>query len=247
MLLLLLGCAIEQRSFATDTAEDTDTAADTTCVGVPAISPGALAFGDVDVGALVEQTVTVSNSGCGNLELRGLALEAGEASFSLSSLGSTLVPPGGNTTFTTGFTPLAAGAFVDRILLATDVGDLAVDLSGNGVAPAALTLSGTCTFDGTPLGCSTDCTIELTNTGGADLTLVGAMLESTTSAAFATDQQFPDGVALAPLESTSVRVSFHPMDEAPATGALVVYSDDPVNPEQTFPLSGTAAPAATCP
>lgn len=246
MLLLLLGCAIEQRSFATDTAEDTDTAADTTCVGVPAISPGALAFGDVDVGALVEQTVTVSNSGCGNLELRGLALEAGEASFSLSSLGSVLLPPGGNTTFTAGFTPLAASAFVDRILLATDVGDLAVDLSGNGVAPA-LTLSGTCTFDGTPLGCSTGCTIELTNTGGADLTLVGTMLESTTSPAFAHSQAFPDGSTLAPLESTSVRVSFNPMDEAPATGALVVYSDDPVNPEQTFPLSGTAAPAATCP
>ena len=84
------------------------------------VTPDLIAFGQVGVntGIASIETVTVSNEGTEALEIHGLTLENPELAsvYTVSAIGSVLVPPGGSTTFTVAYEPLTAIEYDTRVL-----------------------------------------------------------------------------------------------------------------------------------
>lgn len=95
-----------------------------------------VSFGGTTVGSSITKTFVISNLGSSNLT--GLALtKSGTASanYTLGSLGTTTLPPGGTTTFIVNFTPSATGTRTAAIQIASNDGDenpFDINVTGSG-------------------------------------------------------------------------------------------------------------------
>jgi non-ribosomal peptide synthetase component F len=85
-----------------------------------AVSPLALSFGVLPSGSVSEpQVVTVTNEGDATLVLSGAELASG-GPFQVTSLGALVLDPGADTTFAVTFEPMAPGAALGEVLVASN-------------------------------------------------------------------------------------------------------------------------------
>jgi hypothetical protein len=204
--------------------------------GAPAIrvEPAALAFGDVPVGgASAPATVTVHNDGDAPLGLEPVVLAEPSAPFTLTSLESTLLPPGGSTTFTVTFLPDVSGAFATDALVRSDDADtpeLPVALTGGGVA-GDLTVEPALHDFGT-LDCQATDAVDVTiRNDGVAAVRVAELTYTTAGTELSLDAREADNGALpwvlAPGEQRVVTVNYAPTDDVADEGYVTVVSDDP--------------------
>lgn len=113
------------------------------------VAPLDVVFPRLPVGSAAEQTLTVSNTGNATLNLTTPVIQSGsEAGFSVTAPRMLTVAPGGSTTVSVTFTPVAPGLVSGTALIgSTDGGTAVVALTGEGVAvpgadTTAPTLSG---------------------------------------------------------------------------------------------------------
>jgi len=119
-------------------------------IGVSSSEGGALTDGGSDAqgaepaGVASTVTYTITNSGTDTLTLSGTPTVSGlsnvAATPAVSAPGSLSLAPGGSTTFTVTYTPIAAGAFGFDLDIASDDADEAtfdIAVSGNGTAAAS--------------------------------------------------------------------------------------------------------------
>lgn len=108
------------------------------------VSPAAVAFGNVAVGASATRTLTVTNSGGQDLTISGVSL-SGSSAFTIEGTLPSTIAPGANATLTLRFAPTAGGAASGTLTITSNAASspTTVALSGSGVVQT--TFSGTTT------------------------------------------------------------------------------------------------------
>jgi len=216
-----------------------------------ALSPSALAFGGVNVGASSSLSTQLRNTGTATLTISAIGRCASPATSAAFTWSPTALPisvnPGASATLTVAYAPTAAGAEAGCIALTSNSATAAVtnlSVSGTGVVPAAphLSLSATAlSFGNVTVGATASQRLTVSNTGTATLTGTVARA-SGTSAEYAAA---PATFSVAPGASQDVTVTYAPTAAGADAGNLALTSNDPAGATATVALSGAgvAAPA----
>jgi hypothetical protein len=216
-------------------------------------TPNAVAFGGQQVGTTSSgQTVTITNSGDTDMTVDGAGItkDAGSANggdFSVtgdSCPGVTLTAGGANScSATVTFTPSSVGGESMQLDIATNASSspYSVQVTGNGTPAPVATLSAPGSVDAgsVKVGTSTsNTTVHVTNSGGADLSVTGVTAsDTTTGAGFGVANNGCSGT-IAPGNGCDITVSFAPTIPGPLTGVLSIASNDPASPT-AISLTGT--------
>jgi hypothetical protein len=218
---------------------------------------GSLAFGTVARGSSASRDVLVQNTAAGDLNLLNVRLAAGAAAsgFTLSPSTQTwgTLRSGESLLVTTYFTPSASlttsGPFSTTLIVDTDQpGFVTQNVAATGTAglpraaiTAALNFGTVCN------GSTTTLPITVTNTGQAPLTVSSIALSGASPGlSIVSTPSVPQTIAVG--GSLTFKVAFAPGagQSGNISGNVVVTTDDPGNPVQSFPISGSAGtPAIT--
>jgi uncharacterized repeat protein (TIGR01451 family) len=167
-------------SAVTDPAPGNNSATDSNTLVLPgalSISPSALAFGSVSVGATSPaQTVTLSNSGASPLTVS--TLTAAAAPFARTGGSCTAVPiviaAGASCTLQYSFSPTAAAAATQTLTIdAGAAGSGTLALGGSGGVGVVGVLNASIGFGSQLVGSGAQQALTITNTGGGALQLTG--------------------------------------------------------------------------
>jgi hypothetical protein len=218
--------------------------ADAVAAGTLSLNPSPLAFGSVAVGSSQNSTVTLSNSGGGDLSVNQATLSG--ASFTMNNLSLPLTLHSGDTTSATiTFAPAASGTFSGSVTFASTSdgvsGTAVLNLSGAGASGAQGTLSPSPTslaFGNIQVGSNVSLSETLTNTSGSGVTISQANL---TGAAFAVSG-LTVPLTLKANGSVTFTVTFTPGSAGAASGGLSVVSNAS-NSALNIALSGTGTAA----
>jgi Abnormal spindle-like microcephaly-assoc'd, ASPM-SPD-2-Hydin len=200
--------------------------------------PASALFEKVALGDTNSQSITLSNS-----SLRSIIISQAEVSgkgFRIAGLADSLtIPAGRNFTFTVMFTPAIAGTATGSLSLVSNAANsqLMIPLAGTAVAasmlleasPAALN------FEKMDVGTGGSLEVTLTNKGNSKVTIASLRV----SGAEYSQTGVVSGVALAPAQSTTVKIVFKPTATGSAAGSVSI-SSNATNSPTTIPLLGTA-------
>lgn len=220
-----------------------------------------VAFGDVTELTSASQTVTVTNSGSGNL-LMGTVAGSNPlaAPFTITSdtCSSATVLPAATCTFTVTFSPGSAGSFSDTLDIPSNDGDepsITVTVSGNGTAQAVPNISITDSvapaadqsvpFGNAAVGGTANETVTVSNDGNADLVLGSVAVANGLLAPFSVVNDTCSGQTLAPAASCTLGVRFEPTAPGAFVEAFDIPSNDAADPTITIAVSGGATGLAT--
>ncbi len=213
--------------------------------GVPDIEvdPLKIDFGDVSVGdgIPVSEVVTIYNvsdteTGA-SLNINDVRLADESMPYEISALGSVLVPPGGQTTFTVTFAPITALEYNTKVLVDSNDPDEAtteVKILGQGIAPKIEVTPSEYDFGTIYIGCESPQPITVGNVGNADLQVTGFEYITASNDLDVDENAAVNGAlpwTIAPGESKEVYIKYAPLDDFPDEGTVVVSSDDPAQPE----------------
>jgi hypothetical protein len=205
-------------------------------------NPSSVNFGNVTVGSNKSVAVTVTNTGGSTVTISSASVTGTGFSFNGPNL-PVAVGAGQSATFNAVFTPLAAGNSSGNLSITSDANNptLTIPLSGTGAAKGQITPNPTSlSFGNVTVGSSLSLTENLTNSGGASLTI---------SAASATGSGFSLSGLTLPLtlaagQSTSFTVRFAPTAAGAVSGNVAITSDG-ANPNLNIALSGTGVAPGT--
>ena len=193
-------------------------------------------FGLVAVGETETRTLSLANTGDGDLHLDELTLSEGV--FAWTDLGAVLLPPGHATDLTLGYTPSGPGDHSEPLLIESDGGLLQVQLVGQGLAPYLHASPSQVAFDTLTVGCWDEAVVELSNHGNADLNLQDVeLVDDSGELRLVTQEQLPQ--TLAPNQTTSIWLRYEPLSEGALEASVVVHSDDPAQPAATLPVTAS--------
>lgn len=201
------------------------------------LSTASLSFGNVAVGTMSTQVVTLENTGMPTIVVATVQ----GSSFSLSGLTSlaTFAVDSTTTLYVT-FAPTAIGSVTGHILIASsDLALLGISLSGTGVEPQpSATLSASSLAFGTQAVGTTSAaqSLTLSNSGNAALSIASIALTGTNPSAFAESNNCGSSVAAG--AQCTISVIFTPSASG-AFAASVTVTDNASGSTQTATLSGT--------
>jgi hypothetical protein len=205
-----------------------------------ALSPVALNFGSVNVGAKEMLGVSVSNTGTVPVTFLGLStsgdytVDAG----SCPAVGASLAA-GLGCQLTVTFKPTVVGARTGTLSLANGASQvpLTVSLAGIGVAGVLTVVPGALDFGDIDVGYSGKLTVALLNTGNASVTGIATTVGGASPSEFAVT--VPCNITtLAPNQGCTETVTFTPTAAGVWDGTLSVGSSDAAGPA-VVALSGT--------
>ncbi|MCQ2230023.1 MAG: choice-of-anchor D domain-containing protein [Bacteroidales bacterium] len=103
------------------------------------ISASSVSFGNQVIGyKSAEQTITLSNTGCADLEITEVSKSEGfDDVFAISDI-PTSVATGESADITFSFTPSVKGSYEGTLTLSTNADDIVISLSGNAIKPVAV-------------------------------------------------------------------------------------------------------------
>ncbi|UCE20328.1 MAG: choice-of-anchor D domain-containing protein [Gemmatimonadota bacterium] len=136
------------------------------------------------------------------------------------------------------FCPQAVGVVGCDLVIETnhpDVGDVTIQLMGEGVLPEIAASALEHNFGGLSLGESADWVLTVSNSGTAQLTVASIVLTNTVDFAIP-EYTFP--VLLDPQGSLDVPIVFEPQTSTHKESDLIITSDDPFNPVVSVHLRG---------
>ncbi len=213
-------------------------------VATASLSPASLTFASTSVGSTSPtQLITVSNTGTVSLTISSLSItgtDFGDYTEVDSCAGQT-IPAGSTCAIHVAFAPSAQGTRTATLNVFANVsgGQLQASLTGNAVAPAAITLQPSAlSFSQQQTGTtSSPQSISVENTGGNSLTITSASI----SGPF---QIVSNGCAgsLAADSACAITLDFAPTATGPASGTLTLVDSAGT---QTAPLTGSGIAAPT--
>ncbi len=214
---------------------------------MPAIawSPSSLDWGLVPSGGAVTMSVTVSSVGTADLELSDIYLDGStSADFTLEvNPAPATLPPSFTTQIDVLYTP--SDPVPDSGLLVIlnndpDTPQVEIPLTGDlQPAPDIELVPSQLVFGEVPIGATVTMEAEVWSLGDVDLELGTLIQIGSSEFTMETD---PSGELLAVGDSTTIRVSYTPIDLAPDTGGIEIPSNDPDEPVVTLSLAGQHEP-----
>lgn len=201
---------------------------------VAQVTAGPLSFGEQLVNTeSAAQTVTVTNTGNGNLDITSVALTA-NTDFVITNHCPASLAPALNCTIDVTFKPAATGPLSDTLSItdnASNGSPQTVDLSGTGTAPNAALDVNTLNLGDSNVGTTSSAqTVTLTNSGTAPLTIGNIAVNGPFAVAGGTCST---ATPVAVNASCTVSVNFTPTATGPATGALIITDNANGNPAST--------------
>jgi hypothetical protein len=183
------------------------------------VSPQVLNFPGQALQTTTVQTVSLVNAGTTPLTIASIATGG---DFSQNNNCGASLAVGTGCTINVSFTPTAVGPRTATLSVATDAGNLGVNLSGTGLGGVASVSPGSVTFpDQRVQSHSTAQSVSLTNAGNASLT-IGSI--SVNGDFFATSN-CSVGSALAAGASCSISVTFTPTAIGARSGVLSIFTN----------------------
>jgi hypothetical protein len=207
---------------------------------VVSLSPTSEVFGSQLVGTTsATQTVTLQNTGTGQLNLSSIAITGvNSADFSQSINCGNSVAPGGNCTINVSFAPTGVGTRNAAVTITDNASDSpeSISLTGTGIAPI-VGLSATSESFGSQLVGTTSATqaVTLQNTGTGPLIISGITITGASPGDFA--QTNTCGTGIAAGTSCTFTLTFTPTATA-ARAATLGITDNAAGSPQTVALSG---------
>ncbi len=198
--------------------------------GTVTLNPQSLNFGSLTQGiSSMAKTVSLTNSGNGDLHLTGTAI-SDTKNFSLNSTCGATLPSSASCTLTIAFTPQAVGNLSTSLVITTDSGGVAgsqamVGITGTGTAPPTgiavlnpVSLIFPATYEGSA---ATAKSITLTNNGQGDLHLGASIFTNGTNFLASTTC----GMVLAAGSTCIYQVTFSPQTAGDLTSAFSLATD----------------------
>ncbi len=196
-------------------------------------------FGEIDPSdGLPSETVLISNLGGVELNLSAVYLVYGDQGFSLGDLQTDVVPSGADVALTIDFSPKAADAVTDTVVIASDDPDeptLEIALSGSRVAAWLDASPDPADFGEVGVGCREDLDVTLTNETSELLRILE--LEIAGDEVLSIDDALLPWT-LGPEESHVVSASFRPEEIGAAAATVTLLTDSVDVPERDLELSG---------
>lgn len=206
--------------------------------GVLTPSPSSLNFGSVQLGSNQALPETLTNTGGSTVTVT--QVNPTGTGFSVSGLSLPLILVAGQSlAFNVTFTPSSAGNSSGNLAIISDASNslLNVSLSGNGLAPGALTPNpSSLSFGNVQVGNNGQLSETLTNTGGVNVNISQATITGT---GFSMSGWAP--LVLTPGQHYSFTVTFAPPATGNDSGNVAIVSNAS-NPNLSIPLSGTGTP-----
>ena len=197
-----------------------------------------VSFGNVAVGTLSTQSVTLTDNGTANIVISAASTTG--SGFSASGGSNVTLTPNQTVTITVNFDPTTTGSAQGKLSITSDASNspLALHLSGTGMvkAPASSQLTASSTslsFGSVAVGTPTGLIVTLTNIGTANVTI-----SAVSAAGSGFSASGGTNVTLAPNRSVNVTVSFDPKGVGGAQGNLSI-SSNASNSVLQIGLSGT--------
>jgi len=201
-------------------------------------SPASLNFGSVQVGSNQALPQTLTNSGGSTVTVT--QVNPTGTGFSVSGLSLPFnLAAGQSQAFNVTFTPSAVGSSSGNLAIISNASNspLNVTLSGNGLAPGALTSSpSSLSFGSVQVGNNQQLSETVTNTGGVNVNISQATIAGT---GFSMSGWAP--LVLTPGQHYTFTVTFTPPSPANDSGNVSIVSNAS-NPNLSVPLSGTGTP-----
>lgn len=209
-----------------------------------ALTPAAVAFGNVRAGRTASQDVTLTNSGTVALTVSNLSFSGDDAA--LFTRGTVALPlslaPGASQTVSVTFSPTRVGNATAALTVMSDdptQANIVVPMAGRGVSPSVALMPGSLEFGGQLVGkASAERTAELKNTGTSPLTVNTVSFAGPNSSSFALVNAPTTPFTLAPGESRTLQVKLTASAIADQEAVLTVVSDDSTAPQAQVKLGG---------
>ena len=209
-----------------------------------------LNFGFVPVGGYATREIVVDNTGNGGVlsvgpvsleDLTSPVFQAADDDAWLEQF----INPGENGTVSVTFRPDAVGTFVGAVHVQTNDGaqpSIRVEVAGTAFAdPDAVVAAAPIEFQALRIGTTRTLPLVVTNSGGAPLTLQAAIVAGTELTLSSVDP-----IVVAPLESTTLQVTWAPTFGGEMGGAIQLTTNDPAEPTISVAVHGFAnAPVLT--
>jgi hypothetical protein len=209
-----------------------------TTVGVLSPSPSSLNFGSVQVGGNQALPETLTNSGGSTVTVTQVTPSG--TGYSVSGLSLPLVLTAGQgQAFNLNFAPTASGSSIGNLAIVSDASNASVNvaLTGNGLAPGALTPSpSSLSFGNIQVGNQQQLSEIVTNTGAVSVSISQATVSGS---GFSMNSWAPQ--VLSPGQHYTFSVTFRPPSAGNYAGSVSIVSNAS-NPNLSVPLSGTGTP-----
>lgn len=215
-------------------------AGDGTTAGQLGIAPTTVAFGNVTVGSMQSQNVTLINSGGSSATISQATATGAGVRVSGLTLPLTLAS-GQSSMFQVTFAPASAGSVTGSLAIVSSASNanLALAITGTAVAPGALAVAPTSLgFGSVQVGSSQSQPATITNSGGTTVTITQA---TAAGAGFSiTGLTLP--LVLAPGQNSPFSVRFAPQTSGSVNGSVAFTGS---GASATLPLSGAGQAATT--
>lgn len=194
-----------------------------------AATPASASFGNVTTGTTNTQSIQLKNAG--NAALSFSQVTVSGTGFNVTGLSTaSTIPAGGSISFNVAFTPMSAASSTGSIVLSTNgsPAQLTIPLNGAGTtATKVLSLSTTNVAFGTvALGSDHTQTVNVTNTGNANVTIAGLSYSGIGFSATG----LTSGLILTPNQTATVSVWFAPGSTGSYSGTVSIASNATVTP-----------------
>ena len=202
--------------------------------GVLSASATTLSFGSVAMGSTAVQSVSVTNTGTGAVNITSAAI-SGSAFTVMSGNGAATLAVGQSATVQVQFAPTSASAASGDLVVTSNASNptLTIALNGTGAAAGMSVTPPSVSFGNVADGTTATQSIILQNTGSANLTVSSA---SATGAGFAVTGF--SAQTLTPNSTMTFNATFTPTSTSAVSGSISVSTSLSGSPT-AIPLSGT--------
>jgi len=201
-------------------------------------NPTSLAFGNVNAGTTSSKSVTLTNSGTGNVTISQVTVSAKDVTTSGVTTPVTLTP-GQTQTLNVAFKPTAAETVSGNITVTNSLGTTTViSVSGTGLQAAISLTPSSANFGSVTVGATNSQTIKIGNTGTAVLTITQATAAG--SGFSVTGLTLP--LSINPGATSNFNAQYQPSVAGAASGSITIVSNAATSPS-TVSLTGTGVAA----
>jgi hypothetical protein len=202
------------------------------------LSPSNVAFGNVTAGSSAAQNVMVSNTGNSSVVVTNVAVSGAGVSVTSVKLPVTIAPSQ-SVTVSVKYAPTTGGATSGNLTVSNSEGVNAVAaISGTGVQAGLSVSPANLSFGSVGTGKSASQTIQLKNSGLANLTIT----QATASGTGFSVSGITLPLTLTPGQSASFSAQYAPQAVGNATGSVSIVSNAPNSPA-SIALSGSGVQA----
>ena len=205
------------------------------------VNPTALNFGNVNVGSSSTLSVTVANTGTGDLIISGVTSPSAPFSKIADTCSNQTIVQGTNCTISIQFAPTVSGTFSSSFIIQSNdptMPNYTITLTGTGISgPQIVATPNPLDFGTVNVNSPSILTVTVQNTGSQNLTFT-SITNPASPFSIVSGGTCTNSTTLAPTNTCTIRVQFIPTTENTFNGSFIINSNAGNAPAYTISLTG---------